>query len=578
VSEIHEGPLQPSFRQSALAAVFFVLASLFMVGPHVVPPTRLSDFAYASSDSFIFFWNFWWTKKALTDLVNPFETEYLFYPAGTDLSFHSYPVPYSLLSLPFQAVIDGPEGLAAAFNAIVFATFVLSGFGAYRLTRYVTGSSPGSLFAGAVFAFMPFRFLNMSRLHLLSTELLPFYVLALLRFLDHPTWNRAAVMGCVLALCLYTSQEYALYLVLFSVLLVAYRAVFRTLNPSSLKPLALGAALFALLASPLLIAQRSARTQARVEADYPLRSLSRWAPALLSFVTPTRYHPLYGSELRFAGEFGDDSGIHPPGMRSETYVGIALLFLALLGVFEARRSRCSFWLVAALAFLLLTLGPFLRLTGSWQTDLPLPYHLFYWTVPFLRASRDSTRFFPLMMMCLSVLASFGLRSLLRSVAKHPIAGAALTFLLVAAALFEYMVPAPRMESVGVDPFYHRIARDPGEFALIDLSFEKAAVLAQTVHGRKITAGALIVPRSASSRSALSVERDFQNPLGVLNLPQVEISSRIDHDRAEILRHRIRYIIYPGGSAGPRLRLAKLLGAQVTMRPPLVFCAFEGARW
>ncbi|HEY7697495.1 MAG TPA: hypothetical protein VIE88_03725, partial [Vicinamibacteria bacterium] len=276
-------------------------------------------------------------------------------------------------------------------------------------------------------------------------------------------------------------------------------------------------------------------------------------------------------------EFGDE-GPHPPGMRSETYVGIAVLFLSLLGVGEARRNRSSFWLVAAVGFLLLTLGPYLRLTGSLQTEVPLPYHVLHWALPFLRASRDPTRFFPLMMLCLSVLASFGLRSILQSVEKGALAGRALSAFFSVLVLFEYLVPAPRMQPVEVDPFYRQIAEDEGDFAVIDLSFEKAAVLAQTVHGRKITAGNLIVPRSAAPRSALSVERAFLNPVEVLNLPPGEMSARIAWDREEILRRGIRYIVYPGGTAGPRLRLAKLLGARVTIRPPLVFCEFEGARW
>jgi hypothetical protein len=62
------------------AALFFVLASILMAGPHVWPPTRLSDFPYDFTDDYIFLWNFWWTKKAVTDFVNPFYTDYLFYP------------------------------------------------------------------------------------------------------------------------------------------------------------------------------------------------------------------------------------------------------------------------------------------------------------------------------------------------------------------------------------------------------------------------------------------------------------------------------------------------------------------
>jgi hypothetical protein len=559
-------------------ALFFVLASTLMVGPHIWPPTRLSDFPYDFTDGYIFLWNFWWTKKALVDLVNPFYTDYLFYPAGTDLSFHSNPLTFSSISIPFQAAIPGPEGLAIAFNAIVFASFVLSGVGAYRLSLYVTGSRAGALLAGLVFAFMPFRFLNMSRLHVLATEFIPFYALAFIRFLDKPSWPRAFAVGAWLSVCFYTSLEYALYLCIFSGLLLFYRIVLRqvVVSRAFLSQFAAAAVVFTVFCSPLLLAQMTAIAEKRVNAAYPIRALNRWAPALLSFVTPTRYHPLYGRALRFAGEYGDDSGIHPPGMRSETYVGIATLFLALLGVAEARRHRGTFWAVAAVLFLLLTLGPYLRLTGAWQTDWPLPYHVLYQAIPPLRGSRDSTRLFPMLMISMAVLSSFGLRSILQSCRGRALRAAAGSSFL-ALVLLEDLVPFPRMTRVAVDSHYWTIGRETGDFAVIDLSFGKQAALAQTVHGRRITSGSLLVPRSASVESALSVERDFRNPENVLSLPLGERMARLDGDRAEILRHRIGYVVYPGGT-GPRHRLARLLGARVTPRPPLVFCRFDPARW
>jgi hypothetical protein len=111
--------------------------------------------------------------------------------------------------------------------------------------------------------------------------------------------------------------------------------------------------------------------------------------------------------------------------------------------------------------------------------------------------------------------------------------------------------------------------------IVDLSFGKRAALAQTVHGRRITSGTLLVPRSASEEATLSVERDFRRPLRVMSLPPEERIARLDLDRAEILNHRIGYVVYTGGE-GPRRRLARLLGARVTPRPPLVFCEFEPA--
>ncbi len=560
------------------AALFFLLASTFMVGPHVWPTHRLSDFPYDSSDSYIFLWNFWWTKKAVTELSSPFFTDYIFYPAGTDLSFHSNPLTLSLLSIPFQAASTGPQGLARIFNAFVFASFVLSGLGAYRLALYVTESRAGALVAGCIYAFMPFRFLNMSRLHVLATELIPFYVLALLRFLDEPSWRRALAVGAWLSVCFYTSLEYALYLCIFSGLLLIYRVGSRraVLGKALLLRLAAAAAIFLLLGSPLLLAQRKAVAEGRVHAEYPIRALERWAPALLSFVTPTRYHPVYGRSLRFAGEYGDEGGVHPPGMRSETYVGLTALLLALIGVAEARRERSFFWVVAALAFLLLTLGPYLRLTGSWQTSWPLPYHLLYQVLPPLRGSRDPTRFFPMLMISMAVLSSFGLRSILRS-CKGGALSVVVAGSLLALVLFEDLAPLPKMTDVAVDSHYSTLGREEGDFAVIDLTFGKHAALAQTVHGRRITSGSLLVPRSASAESALTVERDFRNPEEILSLPDEEKTARLDGDRGEILSHRIGYVIYPGGT-GPRHRLARLLGAHPTLRPPLVFCRFEPARW
>jgi hypothetical protein len=554
-------------------ALLFVLASVVMVGPHVWPPTRLSDFPYDFTDGYVFMWNFWWTKKALTDLVSPFHTDYLFYPMGTDLSFHSNPLTFSLISIPFQAAIPGPEGLAVAFNTIVFASFVLSGVGAYRLALHVTGSKAGAFLAGLIFAFMPFRFLNIPRLHVLATELIPFYVLALLRFLEQPSWRRAFAVGAWLSVCFYTSLEYALYLALFSGLLLLYRiGARRVVVGRALLSRTAGAALvFTFFASPLLLAQMKALSEKRVHAEYPLRALRRWAPALLSFVTPTRYHPLYGRALRFAGEYGDDSGIHPPGMRSETYVGITTLLLSLFGMAEARRRKSLFWAVAAAAFLLLTLGPYLRLTGAWQTNWPLPYQLLYHAIPPLRGSRDPTRFLPMLMLSMAVLSSFGLQSILQTCRQRALR-LSVSSLFVALVLLEDLVPSPTMTSVAVDSYYWTIGREERNSALVDLSFGKRAALAQTVHGLKITSGSLLVPRSASEEATLSVERDFRRPLKVLSLPPEERIARLDLDRAEILNHRIEYVVYPGGE-GPRRRLARLLGARVISRPPLVFCEF-----
>jgi hypothetical protein len=195
-----------------LPLLFFALVSLLMIGPYVIPPTRITTFGNAPQDSFIFLWGLWWTKQAVFELSNPYWTDLLFYPAGTTLTFHTYPLFYGLLSLPFQLLMNGISGLVVALNVIIYLSFVLSGFGAYRLAVHVTRSRPAGLVAGLTYAFVPFHLMNMVSLNLLAMEFLPFYVLSLLKLREKPAFRSALAVALWLALTYYSSLEYALFL------------------------------------------------------------------------------------------------------------------------------------------------------------------------------------------------------------------------------------------------------------------------------------------------------------------------------------------------------------------------------
>ncbi|MHB1382617.1 MAG: hypothetical protein ACYCXJ_10420, partial [Thermoleophilia bacterium] len=51
-----------------------------------------------AEDGPIGYWSIWWFKYALVDLgQNPFWTDYMFYPDGASLVFHSMPKAMALL-------------------------------------------------------------------------------------------------------------------------------------------------------------------------------------------------------------------------------------------------------------------------------------------------------------------------------------------------------------------------------------------------------------------------------------------------------------------------------------------------
>ena len=78
-------------------------------------------------------WNLWWTKESLLHFNNPFHTDLLYYPFGTDLYYHTLALPLCLIGLIPQVLF----GLPAAYNTVLLVGFVLSGYGMFRLILYV---------------------------------------------------------------------------------------------------------------------------------------------------------------------------------------------------------------------------------------------------------------------------------------------------------------------------------------------------------------------------------------------------------------------------------------------------------
>jgi hypothetical protein len=566
------------WKDSGIPLAFFLLVSVLMVGPHVMPPTRINALPYAHEDSNIFIWGFWWLKRCVLEWRDPYWTDFLFYPLGTSLVFHPFPLPYGLFSVPFQVLSGDLTGLVVAYNCMIFVSFVLSGFGAYRLAVYVTGSPLGGWISGLIFAFMPFHFLNMNSLHLLAVEALPFYILSLVKLWDRPGVKRAIFVAAYLALAYYTSLEYALYLLIFSALWLVYKVVVstKTVERKFFYHLGLASLCFMVFAAPLLSKQARIFFLEHSAIRQDFDEVVFWSPALLSFITPSRAHPVYGDALSFAGDLGTAT-TQNWGMRSEAslgYIALGLAFVALLGL---RRDGRMFWGLAALWFLCLTLGPYLRVTGNWLTGIPLPYLLFYKYLPFFQEGRDPSRFMPLAVLMLSVLAAFGVRDLLQRIHRKE----RLTLFAVILSgliLFENITGWVGSYEPEVNPIYKKLGQMPGNFAIIDLTQEPHKLLLQTVHGKKITYIEKTIPRSSSRNWMLPVEYDFRSPETLLNLDPAVLATRFNEHKMGMKKFNIQYIIFPmGDKAKVQIELAVHLGGRVSRVQDLFLCEFPQAK-
>ena len=115
-------------RRHLLVLLLYALLGLALTYPLItrfathVPGDGIDDPALA--------WNLWWLKFSLVDRqLNPFLSQWMFYPIGINLAFYTLTILNGLLSIPLQVA----WGLVPASNLVLLSSFVLSGYGAFLL-------------------------------------------------------------------------------------------------------------------------------------------------------------------------------------------------------------------------------------------------------------------------------------------------------------------------------------------------------------------------------------------------------------------------------------------------------------
>lgn len=368
------------------------------------------------------YWNLWWVKQALlVEQTSPFFTHYLDAPTGVSLLFHTLNIFNGLWTLPIQLAF----GLAVAYNAVVFVSFALTGFGGYLLALYTLshiyprgrGRQAAAFVGGLVFTMSPFHMAHLlGHMQVFSMIWPPFYVLWLLKTVKpwqppgHPPptrpWRNAAICSLFLILATLVDWYHTLYLLLFTGLVLAWQ-LWR-----NRRYLASGRTRLA-RHDPDSQKSRHARGDSGGSPPLPLLSqiLGRtglanpfWRPIVIVLVMGIMFgvvlSPLLGPMLRDAGSRPDletgleqnislsadllafvlPSEMHPlwghwaksiaadfTSTTSERlvfagFVPLALGAIALLAGWKRRAIK--FWALLLAAFTLMALGPYLHVRGQ----------------------------------------------------------------------------------------------------------------------------------------------------------------------------------------------------------------------
>ncbi len=531
-------------------------------------------------------WNLWWLQDALLRQgSNPFDCEYMFYPLGINLAFYTLTVLNGLLSFPLQAIV----GLIPASNLLLLSSFVLSGYGAFLLSEWTLSRNLDSArragkldlrkllpaFGGGLlyaFASGKLAYAALGQWNISSSQWIPYYVLCLLQMGDNPRrWRYPLLAAVFMIFQAYAELTYASFLVLFTALWALWQLVTRFRSGELLRMAGNLVVIGCVVAVGLLPVLVMMVPDLMVEGDIFVEKggfADVFSADLLGYLVPTMYHPLFGSLVeRFS--FDHTVGQH-------LYLGYSVLALAVVGAVWAwrRTSAVKFWMLSAVVFWLLTLGPSLRIDGR-DTGVPVPFALVA-ELPFFKGNRYPSRYSVLLFLSLAVLVAFGLAALVRRREGNPSAHgrkplrSAAAVVLVCLVLFEHLcVPLP-MSDMKVPSVYQAIADEmPGDWTLLDLPvawrngfrvtgtqhpiimFEQYY---QTVHGKRILAG------NTSRNPPLSfqyfTEAPVINTLIALETGHQVDSDVLDRDRAlaaDVLRFfNIQAIVVHTEEAGPEM--------------------------
>jgi len=480
------------YRADILALVAYLLLAIVLTYPLVLH--FATHVAGDGSDDPALAWNLWWVPYSILDLAqSPIHTNYMFYPIGLNLAFYTLTYLNAFLAIPIQFAFN----LVVAANVNLLFSLVLSGYGAYLLTQYLIRNSKfeiedlsvhlAAFAAGVLYAFSSDKMLyaSLGQFNIASSHWIPFYVLFLLKvarisnFEFRISLRYSFLLGLFLLFQALSEFIFASFLIIFTVIYLAYRLLatrFRLIADYRLWiTFSIAVLVFVIPMLPILAAMVQ---DTLTEGDFIQTGLGFadvFSNDALGFFVPSHLHPVFGSlESQFHFAYTNFA-----------YLGFAALLLAALALWRVPQARI--WGIFGAIFVLISLGPDLRVNGSAITAPFLPFN-FLLEIPFVKGNRYPSRWSVMVTLCLALLVGYGVARLLSRLSRNthhatrPFGGVytersrsaqgkaaySVTAGLVLVLLFEHLsIPLP-LSNFQIPDIYKTIAQDKGDFSVLEI--------------------------------------------------------------------------------------------------------------
>ena len=478
----------------------------------------------------------WYTKQALlggNPGITMAYTNYIFYPEGVPMIFSSFSLFDQLIGVPLQMLF----GLAATYNILWLLSFILAGYGAFLLVRYLTGNDTAAFVSGIIYAFSPYHF-EQAQMHIGATtiEWIPFCALFLMKMFREKSLKSAFLAGVFFILVALSDSQYMMFMAMLVGLLFLFEiyCILREKPDTGdnvngiqklkaiiekYKQMFIRYAVFAVTALVGVIpANYDLLSIAMSGNNFLIQSIndsSTFSGDLLGFFIPSPLHPIFGGWV--ASIYTKFTGNNTEYI---TYIGMTVLALSIVAVVIRRKEKeVQFWALSAVFFMIMVLGPVLHVMGSTRNfwtglNIPMPYLLAYNYIPFVKDGRTPDRFDVLVMLSFAVLAGYGLARLM-AMAKTPSKGSVIALIAAALIIFEFM-STPVISVVDTPAFYQQLGQDTGHYAVIEIpaSYSYEAGLKseyyETISDKPMVGGQ--IPRTPTDAANFETETPLINDI------------------------------------------------------------------
>lgn len=417
------------------------------------------------SDTYINPWADWWTLKAIREPETKlWETDYLFYPTGTGLNYHSFSHLNTAVSLALRPIL----GALSAYNLTILLNYVLIGLATFQLARYLTGSLTGSILAGTVYAFNSHSLLEAAHPVMVSSWCYPWLTLYLMRMVEEQKMRWAVVAAGIVFLGTTTSTLHFIIMGGWAGSLLLYMAISKSWPALPRQAVLVFIFLSALLTFPLLYPLLSALFLDR-NTNFVLGESAFIGSDMFRLFVPSWY------AWRMRG----------------LYLGLIPAYLLLLAI-GFQRKAARFWLLTLAVTYFLSLGPEPYILGR-SLGISLT-----WVLPVSSLLRNTARLNVIVSLSLAMIVAYGWIAFAGQIkqAKYVRLAGVLFVLLIlldyTGGTFPHLVPR-------VSPFYTEFLDEvPDEVALailpIGRQVDKKYLFLQTLHGHRMTGGVISRPR------------------------------------------------------------------------------------